>query len=175
MARKWAVEFQNLREVKARFQGIAKAISAEKAGTLQSVSEIIRLAYWEAAWTVRSVALDNARSGGVARRLYGGSKPAIFAVPLAKDTQSSVRARKRSSMVGVRTGARPRHDPTLFREWGFGSGKRGMSLGRMFETGTRKIKPRHYFRRAVWGTRGKVISILTKAYNYAIGRLNRIP
>ena len=175
MARKWAVEFKNLKEIKTRFHEIARAISAEKAGSLRSVSDIIIATYTEAAWIVKAAALRNASSGRVPRRLYVGARPAIFAVPLATQSIARIRVSERSSMVGVRTGAEPRLDRAQYKEWGGSKGNlKGMSLGRIFESGThRGIKPVKYFRSAVLETKGKVVSILTNAYKHAILRLNK--
>jgi len=175
MARKWAVEFKNLKEIKTRFHEIARAISAEQAGSLRSVSDIILASYKEAAWVVKEAALRNASSGSVPRRIFSGARPAIFAVPLVSENISRIRVYQRSAMVGVRTGAAPRLDRSQYKEWGGSKGNlKGMSLGRIFESGThRGIKPVKYFRRAVWGTKGKVVSILTNAYQYALLRLNK--
>lgn len=155
-----------------RFSDIGKAVSGLKTAQFQSVSKGIQDGYRIAANVVRDQARKNAASGNAPRRLYSGSKPAIFS--FAEFDASDNSRRNRSAMVGVRTGAPPRKDSRLYVEWGKRSGHlKGMSLGRIFESGTKRgIKPRRFFRNAWFSTRSKVLSILTSAYTEAIRRFN---
>lgn len=165
-------QMQNLREMKLRFSDIAKTIDRDTGTQFRSVAIGITKAYALAAQVVRDKARSNASSGNVPRRLHSGSRPAIFAFT---DFDATVdKKRSRSSLVGVRTGAPPRKDPRLYVEWGKRGGKRlGMSLARIFESGTRKgIKARRFFRSAVFATRSRVLSILTDAYSEAIRKFN---
>jgi len=166
-------QVQNLREMKKRFSDIAKTVDRETGTPFKSIATGITKAYALAARVVRDKARSNASSGTVPRRLYSGSKPAIFAFT---DFDSSAnKKRSRSSLVGVRTGAPPRKDLRLYVEWGKRGGKQlGMSLARIFESGTRKgIKARRFFRSAVFATRSRVLSILTDAYTEAIRKFNQ--
>lgn len=184
---KFGVELKNLKELKVTFSQIAHAVGIEvkMAGRLQSAGLAIQNAYRAAAHLVRDKARTNAISAGTPRRLYQGARPAIFAFSdfdAARDDK-----RKRSSLVGVRTGLSSRApDPHLYIRWGVGHERRkgggralrglSMSLGALFERGTkdRRIKAGRYFRSAIWQTRGQVINILRAAYHSAIARINSI-
>lgn len=162
----------NLRELKMRFSDIGKAVDGLKTTQFQAVSKGIQEGYKIAANVVRDQARKNAASGNVPRRLYSGAKPAIFS--FADFDAATDKRGMRSAMVGVRTGAPPRKDSRLYVEWGKRGGHmKGMSLGRIFESGTKRgIKPRRFFRSAWFATRSKVLSILTSAYTEAIRRFN---
>lgn len=165
-------QVENLRELKMRFSDIGKTVNGERVSAFQTISRGIQEGYRLAAGVVLDQARKNAASGNTPSRLYSGSKPAIFS--FTDFNSSTDNRRARSAMVGVRTGAPPRKDSRLYVEWGSRSGhKKGMSLGRIFESGTRRgIKPRRYFRNAWFSTRSKVLSILTSAYTEAIRRFN---
>ena len=172
MARKWAVEAKNLKEMKLRFADISRTIDGDRLTSLRSVAKYITEAYQTAATAVRDRARYNAQTKGVPRRLFSGSRPAIFS--FAEFDASTDRKRNRSALVGVRTGAPPRRDPRLYVEWGRQTARKGMSLARIFESGTRRgIRPGRYFRSAIFATRGRVIAILTTAYKNAVDRMNR--
>jgi len=178
------IEVKNLRALKLRFTDIAKSVSAEHSASLQRVGKAIQDAYRAAAIAVRDDARSRAATGGAPRRLYSGQRPAIFAFSdfdAARDNK-----RSRSSLVGVRTGLSSRApDKNLFVRWGEGSrrakdnsiaeGGLSMSLGALFERGTRdkRVKPRRYFRSAIFATRGAVVRILTNAYRAAADAINR--
>ena len=192
MAKKnWALSFDRMRltEAKKMFIDIAKSIDpATSKSSLQflyrQAKAEIEEGYRVAAVYVRDKARANAQSSGAPRRLYTGSRPAIFAFSdfdAAKDDK-----RKRSSMVGVRTGLSYRaKDKRLYIEWGYGarrksdnsraSGGLSMSLGALFERGTqdRRMRPRRFFRSAVWSAKGYIAQTLTAAYYRAIGHLNK--
>jgi hypothetical protein len=172
MARKWAVEAKNLKEMKLRFRDIGKVIDGERLTMFQAVAKGVTEAYKTAATAVRDRARYNAQAKGVPRRLYSGARPAIFS--FAEFDASYDKKRNRSALVGVRTGAPPRRDDRLYVEWGNQTARKGMSLARIFESGTRKgIRPTRFFRSAIFATRGKVIAILTTAYRGAIDKINR--
>jgi hypothetical protein len=187
-AGKFAVELKNLRELKVQFRDMAKAISGDKhSGILQQAGLAIQEAYGAAARLIRDRARSNASGGGAPRRLYAGARPAIFAFSdfdAGRDDK-----RKRSSLVGVRTGLSTRtRDPHLFVQWhpklgtrkkdgsNLQSGGLSMSLAALFERGTkdRRIRPLRYFRSALFATRGQVIGILTRAYQSAGAKINSI-
>jgi hypothetical protein len=186
MARRFAAEIKGLREIRLRFSDIAKAMAGDRTPTLSRVSKTVVDAYGDAAMFVRDKARSNASSAGVPRRLFSGSRPAIFA--FADFDAASDNKRKRSSLVGVRTGLSSRaKDPHLFIEWGKGHRRRkdgtiaqrglAMSFGALFERGTqnRRIRAARYFRSAVFSTRGAVARILTTAYERAVEVLNKLP
>jgi hypothetical protein len=187
----WAVTFDRMRltEAKQMFVDIAKSIDpATSKSDLKLLygraKAEIEEGYRIAAVWVRDKARQNAQSGRTPRRLYSGTRPAIFAFSdfdSARDDK-----RKRSSLVGVRTGLSYKaKDERLYIEWGYGNRRRkdnskasgglSMSLGALFERGTqdRRIKPRRFFRSAVWASRSYVAQILTSAYYRAIGHLNK--
>jgi hypothetical protein len=191
MARKWAVEAKNLRQMKLAFKDIMATVDptgkllSESRGKafLASVGKTITDAYLNAALMIRDAARLRASAGGAPRRLYEGSRPAIFA--FADFDAGRDDKRKRSSLVGVRTGLSYfAKDERLFVRWGEGSRRRkdgtvatrglSMSLGAIFERGTqnRRIKPIRYFRGAIHATRGKVLTKLAEAYRLAGYKLN---
>lgn len=158
--------------MKLRFSDIAKAVDGSKATMFQRAAVGITDAFREAAHIVRDRARGNAQSGGVPKRLYSGSRPAIFA--FTEFDAARDKKRQRSALVGVRTGAPPRKDPRLYVEWGKAGGRKGMSLARIFESGTRHgIRPRRYFRSAIFATRGRVLSVLTDGYRRAVDIFNK--
>lgn len=165
MARKnrWGVELTSLKQNKTEFQAIAKAMAAENPSMFRLASDTIKSAYQQAALLVRDKIRDNEAAKGVPRRIQA----ATFAF-LDFDAASSNKNR-RSTLVGVRTGAPPRYDPNIWRAWGKAGGRRAMSLARIFESGThRGIKPRRYFRSAIFATRGQVLTMLSAAYQRAV-------
>lgn len=189
MDTKWEVKFAQggLREAKAMFRNIAASIDPAESN-LSAIWKIaqdeVQDGFRRAAITVRDKARGNAQSAGVPRRLYSGPKPAIFAFSDFKAGQDD--KRKRSSLVGVRTGLASRaYDERLFIRWGFGSKRKkdgstatgglSMSLGALFERGRKgggRIKAARYFRGAVFGTRAQVAQMLTQAYHKAAALLN---
>lgn len=179
MASKWEVKFDQakLREAKQVFKQIAAAIDPALSFSLSSLWKVaqqeVQEGFRAAAILVRDKARANAAIGGVPRRLFSGPRPAIFAFT---DFQHGTDdKRKRSALVGIRTGAAPRKDKTLYVEWGRkGRGLKGISLARIFESGThRGIRPRRFFRSAVFSTRSAVARMVTQAYYRAIATLNR--
>jgi len=186
-AGKFAVEARNLRELKATFRSVAASVSGEQnSGLLKYVGIAIQDAYAAAARLIRDRARSNAASGGAPKRLYSGARPAIFS--FADFKAGNTDKRKRSSLVGVRTGLSTRsRDPNLFVQWHPKSGQRrdgsrlqsgglSMSLAALFERGTkdRRIRPLRYFRSAIFATRGQVIGMLTRAYQAAGAKINSL-
>ena len=184
MARKFAAELEGLKEMRLRFTDIAKAMGMEKPQALTTAAKGITEGFSAAALFVRDKARSNASGKGIPRRLYTGSSPAIFA--FSDFNSSTDDKRKRSSLVGVRTGLSSRaKDPRLFIQWGIGAKRRkdgsvagrglAMSFGALFERGTkdRRIRAARFFRNAVFSTRGAVAQILTAAYQRAIDAINR--
>lgn len=172
MARKsrWALEFANYKEVRGRFTGFAAVLQGDNPALFQQVSRVIVEAYKKAADLVRDKARSNAISGGVPSRLFSGANPAIFSY--ADVVSATTGKRKQSALVGVRTGAPPRRDMAIYREWGKKSGHlKGISIARIFETGTRRgIKGRRFFRSAIFATRGRVLTMLADAYEFAMSK-----
>jgi hypothetical protein len=91
------------------------------------------------------------------------------------------KAQKRTSLVGVRTGAPPRLDRSIYRVWGAGSTRKngttatnglGISLGRIFESGTRYQRGTRFFSSAIRNTKSRAISTLVTAYKDAIRLFN---
>ena len=101
---------------------------------------------------MRDTIADRTRSS----RWPGSVTAAIFAVT---DMSKSPRGKKRTSLVGVPTGSPRGRYPSvrsasnpkgIFVEWGKRSGKKvGMSLARIFESGTRKFPARPAVRPAI--------------------------
>jgi hypothetical protein len=194
MAKKnWAITFDRMRltDAKKKFIDIAKSIDpATSKADLQALyrraKSEIEDGYRMAALYVRDRARLNASASGAPRRLYSGNRPAIFSFAdfdSAKDDR-----RKRSSLVGVRTGLSYwTPDEDLYVRWGYGARRKkdgtrahgglSMSLGALFERGTqdKRIRPKRYFRKAVFSARSYIAQTLTTAYHRAIGHLNRLP
>jgi len=180
--KKWAGEWANLKAQQVRFRAFAQAVDGGDRVAKGTVFERIRLgvtdAYATAARIIRDRARANASGGGAPRRLYSGARPAIFS--FADFEAGRDDKRKRSSMVGVRTGlAYFAKDPSLYVQWGVGSRRRrdssiaarglSMSLGALFERGRkdRRLRPIRYFRGALFATRSRVLQILSGAYKRA--------
>ena len=189
MASKFEIKFDQarLREAKAAFKFIAASLDPAKTQSLTSLWKLaqdeVQSGFRAAAVMVRDKARAYAAGKGVPKRLYSGARPAIFAFTdfaAGRDDK-----RKRSALVGVRTGlATAAKDPSLYVQWGIGSRRkngsiagRGLSmrLGGIFERGTenRRIKPARYFRSAIFSTRGSVARMLTQAYYKAAATINR--
>jgi hypothetical protein len=188
VAGKFEIKFDQarLREAKAAFKFIAASLDPAKTQSLTSLWKLaqdeVQSGFRAAAVMVRDKARAYAAGKGVPKRLYSGARPAIFAFTdfaAGRDDK-----RKRSALVGVRTGlATAAKDPSLYVQWGIGSRRKNgsiagrglsMSLAAIFERGTqnRRIKPIRYFRGAIYATRGKVLTKLAEAYRLAGYKLN---
>jgi len=168
--KRWAVEFANLREVRARFNEIANTISGiQGVRENATASRIINSQFVAISEFLR----DRIRSNAAGRNVPNRVQDAVFAFT---DFSKGQTARKqRSTLVGVRKGAPPRRYNRLYVEWK-GTGKTiGMSLATLYEKGTRdkRIKPRRYFRDAYFTSRSAILNRLTAAYKQAIESFNR--
>lgn len=185
-------EWRNLKEQQIRFRSFARAVDGVGSnridGAGSTVYQRIKLgitdAYAVAARMIRDRTRSNAAATRAPRRLWSGARPAIFS--FADFSSATDSKRSRSSMVGVRTGLSHRaKDPSLYVTWGVGAKRRkggsvatrglSMSFGALFERGTqdRRIRPRRYFRSAIYATRSAVLRMLANAYRKAADAFNR--
>ena len=170
--RKWGAEIANLKETQVRFAEIVRAMDGEDKSVYRAAKERISKRFVEVSRYLRDKARLNVAMAGGPQRV----RAAIFA--FTDFDASRVPSRKRSTLVGVRTGAPPRHDPHIFFTWGRGSTRRkgggiahrgiGMSLGRIFESGTRFVRGSRYFRNAVFSTKTTILRQLADAYKDAV-------
>lgn len=188
-ANKFRLEVRSFNEARKEFKALVQAM--DPAGASSQMFDLYRVAQKEiqdalsdAGRFARDKARSNAAVTHAPRRLYQGSKPAIFSF---SDFDSATDGkRKRSVLVGVRTGLSTRaKDERLFVTWGKGGKRRkdgttsaggfAMSLGALFERGTAsaRIRPRHYFSNAANSTRGMITRIVGQAYKRAVAVLNR--
>lgn len=188
-ANRFTLEMRGAREAKQAFVSLVKAMdpatgSGEVRGLYRIAQEDIRSAIAAAGQFLRDKARSNAAVTGSPRRLSQGSKPAIFS--FADFNAASDDKRKRSVLVGVRTGLASRaKDPRLFIQWGSGAKRRkdgstahrglSMSFGALFERGTAngRVRARHYFANAVTTTQGQIKVAIGNAYRRAVEILNR--
>lgn len=191
MAKKWELKFDQarLRESKQMFAEVAKSIDpATSDSQLRSLYQLAKKevedGLRQAAIYVRDRARQNAANKGAPRRLYTGTKPAIFAFTDFNATADP--KRQRSALIGARTGLSAKaKDERLYVTWGRGAKRMkggtiaanglSMSIAALFERGTRdrRIKPGRFLRDAFFGTRGYVSRALTQAYYRALKQLNR--
>ncbi len=181
--------FKRLSEARKEFKTMALAMDPANKNQLPA---LYKQASAEIQTGLRSISIvirDEARRGASAmrapRRLFAGSRPAIFAFSdfdSARDDK-----RKRSVLVGMRTGLSSRaHDPHLYIRWGVGSKRReggtvatgglSMSLAALYERGTAngRIRPGHFFASALGSTESQSLRLLTLAYERAVDHLNQI-
>lgn len=184
-------QVEGLKELKLTFRDIATTFDKSKdgkalKGTLRVATLAIGKAYEDAARFVRDTARSNAAGKRAPRRLYSGTRPAIFSI---WDPDVTANEKKRgSALVGARTGlSRHTPDPHLYVNWNPSSGRRkkdnsrighgglSISFAGLFERGTanRRIKPTRFFRSAIYSTKSAVVSILTRAYRSAIELANK--
>lgn len=176
--KRWGVEFTNLRQLQVRFSDLAAAVEGRgdrarfKTAALRIQNEFV---------AVSRDLRDSIRSQAQARQVPRVVQQAVFAFT-DFDRAKNARA-ERSTLVGVRKGAPPRRDMSIYREWGRGSRRRkdntvavrglGMSLSTIFEKGTKRgIRGRRYFRTAVFGARARILRRLTDAYRAGIEAFN---
>ena len=174
--KKWGAEIANLKETQVRFSEIVHAISGDDKSLFRQAKEHISKRFVEVSQFLRDKARDNIAMVDGPRRL----RAAVFA--FTDFDASRDPRRKRATLVGVRTGAPPRNDPKLFFVWGRGSTRRkgggvarrgiGMSLGRIYETGTRFRRGARYFRNAVFSTKSTILNQLASAYKDAVRMLS---
>jgi len=173
-AGRWRVEVQGLKAVQTSFAELSSILTADdRVEKYQRGLAIVKYGFAQASMILR----DAARSalGGKSRRVTA----ATFA--FADLDAGRTKAQKRSSLVGVRTGAPPRLDKSIYRVWGAGSTRKngttatnglGISLGRIFESGTRYQRGTRFFSSAIRNTKSRAISTLVTAYKDAIKLFN---
>lgn len=191
MAKKWELKFDQarLREAKQMFSEVAKSIDpatsdSQLRALYQLAKKEVEDGLRQAAIYVRDRARQNASSKRAPRRLYTGSRPAIFAFADFDATRDP--KRQRSALVGARTGLSVKNkDERLYVTWGRGAKRMkggtvaanglSMSMAALFERGTRdrRIKPGRFLRDAFFGTRGYVLQAMTQAYRRALAQLNK--
>lgn len=191
MATKWELKFAagGLKEAKTVFRKIEASIDPAVKVNLSAAYKLVRgeiqQGFYNAAAAVRDDARRRAQSAGVPRRIYSGNRPAIFA--FADFEHGKDDKRKRSALVGVRTGLATRaRDANLYIQWypkgnrrskdnsRLGYGGLSVSFGGFFERGRldKKIKPARFFRGAVYSQRANVLRFLTQAYYKAAAIIN---
>ena len=160
----FALEFKELAALQKNLKNISNSIEGTAdVGKYQNVTVMLKAVFAEAANSLRDSMKSAASSGRVSTRV----QKAIFS--FYQFDAPKLSKYKRSALVGVRTGAPPRHDPNIFRIWGSGGQKRGMSLARMFETGVRgKIAPRYYIGATAIMQTGNVLRKLVDGYRRAV-------
>lgn len=173
-AGRWRVEVTGLKAVQTSFAELSALLLADgRVEKYRSGLAIVKSGFARASFMLR----DAARSalGSKSRRVTA----ATFA--FADLDAGRTRAQKRSSLVGVRTGAPPRLDRTIYRVWGVGSTRKngttatnglGISLGRIFESGTRYQRGTRFFSAAIRNGKSAAISTLVNAYKDAIRIFN---
>lgn len=189
--RKTSIEITNLADAKKEFRAIALAMDPQIGNTLPAAYKLasgeIQEGLRDAAILIRDRAKSGAQAANSPRRLYSGSKPAIFA--FSDFNASTDDRRKRSVLVGMRTGLSYRaRDESLYVQWTPRSGRRkkdnsrlqsgglSISFGSLFEHGTAngRIKPGRFFSSAISSAKSEVLAMITTAYYRAINRLNQI-
>jgi hypothetical protein len=188
---KVALEVRSFRDAKRDFQSLVKAMDpATSSSQVYALYRVAQKEIQDALYKGGLFARDAVRSMAAAthapRRLYSGSKPAIFS--FADFNASTDSKRKRSVLVGVRTGlASKAPDKSLYVNWSKGSGNRksdgskigsgglSISFGSLFERGTqnRRIKPKNFFRFGVAAASSRIIAGVGNAYKRAVQVLNK--
>lgn len=173
---RFGIELRNLGRVKRELKEIEKTISgARNVGIFQAVSKEIDKDIAGIATDLRDRIRSIAEAAKVPKRVIR----AVFA--FTDPNAPSPRRNQRASLVGVRKGAPPRKDKSIYVEWGgtarsgnSSSSNLGMSLATIFETGTsRGITGRRYFSSAVNTFRSTILTRVADAYKKAIDELNR--
>jgi hypothetical protein len=197
---KVALEVRSFRDAKRDFQSLVKAMDpATSSSQVYALYRVAQKEIQDALSKGGQFARDAVRSMAAAthapRRLYSGSKPAIFS--FADFDAATDNRRKRSVLVGVRTGLNPKaSDPNLYIQWSpksnirkkdgskirdkwlgmrFGDKGLSMSLGTLFERGTqnRRIKPKNFFRFGVAAASSRILAGVGNAYKRAVQVLNK--
>ena len=173
---RYALELKNLGQVKRELKEIEKTISgARNVGIFQAVSREIDEDMASIAEETRDRIKSNARSANVPNRVIR----AVFA--FFDFNAPKLRRNQRAALVGVRKGAPPRRDDSLYVEWGGNArhsssagGKLGESIPTIFEIGTsRGITGKRYFASAVNTFRSTILLRVADSYRNAIEKLNR--
>lgn len=163
-------ELRNLNAVRRRFTSISKAIEGESPDLFKSAWGVITEAFTAVSDELRDKTKLRRAIKSAPRRL----DKAIFSFSDLSKVRS--KAKRRSVLVGVKTGAPPRLDTNLYKRWGRRLNahnvvtKRavGMSIARMFESGTSKIQPMNFFASAITQSRSGILKRLAEAYSRAV-------
>lgn len=176
---RWKFEAANLREWQGFWRKSVETLAEDNPEGFASAKAVLQSAFQRAAETVRDSARGRLRGVGGPRRL----EPATFA--FSDFSRSPNRRNQRSSLAGVRTGAKQK-DPRLYFQWGKGGIRRknkpvgsvsaagfGISLARITESGTRYHRAKRFFKDALFSTKTGVLRTITDAYKQAVVILNR--
>ena len=171
--KKWGVQIAGLKDAQLSFKALEQAIGLNTTkADVQGIRQQLTMELGNLADYLRDKIRGYIASTGAPKRLSGA---AFSYKDISKEPQGwrGVKTRRyRGVLVGVRKGAPPRRDDRLYVEWS-GSGKSiGMSLSTLFEKGTRSksIKPKRFFRSAVFSSRAYILSTLTNSYRRAFER-----
>jgi len=173
-AGRWRAEVTGLKAVQTSFAELSSILTADgRVEKYQRGLAIVKDGFARAAAVIR----DAARTAiGSRSRRVAGATFAFYDLDAGR-----TKAQKRSSLVGVRTGAPPRLDRSIYRVWGAGSTRKngttatnglGISLGRIFESGTRYRRGTRFFSAAIRNTKSQAIQTLVTAYKDAIHIFN---
>jgi|GEM_PF-2684479 len=164
--KQWRIEFKNLRSLQRNFRALSDTIDGRtNGGFYQKQSEYLKFQFGIIAASLRNRIRAKSSGLGVPSRV----QRAVFSFADFDAARSS--AGKRSALVGVRTGAPPRHDKAIFRQWqGKQQGRKlGISLARIFESGTKRgITPKRYFESSIEAYKSSVLQAVAEAYKQAI-------
>jgi len=163
-------ELRNLNAVRRKFTSISKAIEGENPDLFKNAWSVITDAFAAASNELRDKTKLRRAIKSAPRRL----DRAIFSFSDLSKVKS--KAKRRSVLVGVKTGAPPRLDTNLYKIWGQRLNSHnvvtkravGMSIARMFESGTSKIQPMNFFASAITQSRSEIIKRLSDAYSRAV-------
>ncbi len=185
------VQVTGVRELQLNLRGLIRDLGVDEQITAKAEAYNVIA---EAADMIRDAARQNARSQNWPAQVVD----AIFSY---KDVSKAKTKKQRAALVGVRTGAPPhlelhtKQQKGLYVEWfpgrsqsrrakslvipgtlsakGDGSKQKvGMSLARMFESGTSKMRARPAFRPAVLSQRGNVLEKIRSGLGAIIQRYN---
>jgi len=168
---KWFnAEIKNLNAVRKRFREISKVIEGRDPELYKQAWSVITKAFATQADALRDKTRLRRAIKSAPRRL----DKAIFSFSDISKVKSMTK--RRSVLVGIRTGAPPRIDRKIYKEWGGKLGahnvrvtKRvGMSIARMFESGTQKIQGMNFFKSAIMQTRDGILRKLAESYSQAV-------
>lgn len=176
---RWKFEAANLREWQGFFRKSVETLAEDNPEGFAAAKAVLQSAFKAAAEAVRDSARGRLRGVGGPRRL----EPATFA--FSDFSKSGVKKNQRSSLAGVRTGAK-QNDSRLYFKWGKGGIRRkhkpvgsvsaagfAISLARITESGTRYHKAKRFFKDAMFSSKTGVLRTITDAYKHAVAILNR--
>lgn len=123
------------------------------------------------------------RRASVAAIFWYGEVKAQYSALSGRETGFS--RRLRANLVGIRKGAPPRQDDSIFAQWKAGANNKspkrkrgggqliGQSFASMFEFGTSKMAARPAFRPGYQKAKGRVRQIIIDGYKRIISQANR--